>query len=111
MDFEVVKTGFEQKYFKPSHIKFDYESATYQSKCKATDGDPFDKLAIQTNNMFSIWKSACNFAYAQKIRPVREKQEVIIDDLKSQIQLLQLQITGLERERSNSNGSVANLVG
>ncbi|EGQ9744548.1 hypothetical protein FWP33_18775 [Vibrio parahaemolyticus] len=59
MDFQSIKQGFEKKYFIPSHIKFNYDTGLYQTKY---DGELFEKLAVQTNNMFSIWRDACIYA-------------------------------------------------
>ena len=53
------RKGFEAKYFIPSHIKFDLDDCVYKTKY---EGELFDKLAIQTNNMYSIWVDACRFA-------------------------------------------------
>ncbi|HCH5023323.1 TPA: hypothetical protein NKX82_003934 [Vibrio parahaemolyticus] len=58
LDFEAIKQGFEKKYFIPSHIKFNYDSCKYETKY---DGELFEKLAVQTNNMFSIWRDACMY--------------------------------------------------
>lgn len=59
LHFELIKQGFEKKYFIPSHIKFNYATCLYHTKY---DGKLFQELAIQTNNMFSIWRDACIYA-------------------------------------------------
>ncbi len=65
LDFEVIKQGFEKKYFIPSHIKFNYDSCLYETRC---DGEIFEKLAVKTNNMFSIWRDACMYATSSKLK-------------------------------------------
>lgn len=59
LNFELIRQGFEKKYFIPSHVKFNYESCQYETK---HNGELFEKLAVQTNNMFSIWRDACIYA-------------------------------------------------
>lgn len=58
MRLDEIRAGFEAKYFIPSHIKYNPDECTYKSRY---DGEMFERLAVQTNNMFSIWREACLF--------------------------------------------------
>ena len=69
MEFKKIIEGFENKYFIPSHIKFNFDSCLYETKY---EGETFEKLATQTNNMFSIWKDAC--LYTCQLKDMSDKR-------------------------------------
>lgn len=60
MDIKAIKTGFERQYFVSSMIAFSDLIEQYVPLPPA--GELSVKHAMQTNNMFKIWRDACEFS-------------------------------------------------